>query len=502
MKALILTYDHHAPITELVMRTYEEYWPEHPFEWLIPYQDFSKMRQIASNNRRKIRFIPTAGPIRSTMQSLLEHTGHEEWVWWCMVDKFLKYVDASYLSHICHRLDRIPPAVVGILTCQVDSPSEQPFAHNIKHRIYMPQFLRAKILKKLFLGDEVGFREGEKMLDLEERLGRSGQSIKGSRYITKRNGLLAGETTIAGKLTEDCVRAFILHGMEVPTHIETTSASLPIGSFPLKYVKRLNGLLSDWNDRADKAVKLTGSGAIIKEKTKATASISAVVCCKGWFSATHESIAYLGTIFNRQIRPHVDEIILVDYDCPQGVSKWFLTDGNPLIKLVRVPKTDVWHMNHARNCGAKFATKERLLFLDLGYRLTMVTTGQIRSLPDHCFLMTDDSLRKKQHIAMAMHHRDFRTVGGFEEGVTGRGYHDDSMIESLIALGSKRLAWEEYKKHEVRNTVSFWPPSSEATVEENRAICEILRQRHPYKNNIGRNWGLGGHLEEYDFQKA
>ena len=78
MKAIVLTYDRNAVLTEHMISRYEALWPQHPFEFRIPYQTTLKR----PDSRRE--YIKTVTDIKATVLQLIADLDVEEWVYWCI----------------------------------------------------------------------------------------------------------------------------------------------------------------------------------------------------------------------------------------------------------------------------------------------------------------------------------------------------------------------------------------------------------------------------------
>ena len=87
MKAIVLTHDKNIDIADHMILKYHQVWPDHPFEFYIPYQseDVLKRPLASAHNKKHIR---TNKPIIDTVLGLLEGINPNEWVYWCPDDKF------------------------------------------------------------------------------------------------------------------------------------------------------------------------------------------------------------------------------------------------------------------------------------------------------------------------------------------------------------------------------------------------------------------------------
>src|SRR5437764_10740930 len=82
MKAIVLTCDRYRAVTEHMMLQYEKLWPDHPFNFRIPFQE------LGGTNTKRIEYVKTPPEIRATVLELLRNLPDEEWIYWCVDDKY------------------------------------------------------------------------------------------------------------------------------------------------------------------------------------------------------------------------------------------------------------------------------------------------------------------------------------------------------------------------------------------------------------------------------
>ena len=101
MRALVLTHDRCRLVAEHVLRTYAEHWPRNTLLFRIPYQSDTRM----NTHGQRIEWVRadkggmTRG-IKAIVTELLDGLPDEEWIYWCIDDKFVIAMepdDASYL---------------------------------------------------------------------------------------------------------------------------------------------------------------------------------------------------------------------------------------------------------------------------------------------------------------------------------------------------------------------------------------------------------------------
>ena len=90
-------------------------------------------------------------------------------------------------------------------------------------------------------------------------------------------------------------------------------------------------------------------------------SVSIITTCKGRLHHLRE------TIHSMLAQDYAGEweIVVVDYDCPDGTFAWVKSLDHPRVHCVKVRDTlHPWSMAHARNVGAQFANGQVLAFID------------------------------------------------------------------------------------------------------------------------------------------
>ncbi|CAB4641698.1 unannotated protein [freshwater metagenome] len=94
IKALVLSHDPNRAFAENMTKAYDELWPEHPFQFYIPFQT---NRTPWSDG---LSFVPSAAGIKQSVGSLLELVGDEEMVYWAIDDKIPIKANQSRLRRL------------------------------------------------------------------------------------------------------------------------------------------------------------------------------------------------------------------------------------------------------------------------------------------------------------------------------------------------------------------------------------------------------------------
>lgn len=166
MKALVLTFDRNAVLTEHMIHRYNQCWPGHPLTFHIPYQSESRKAENWGGGQRV--WVQSPADIPGTMAALLNAAADDEWIYWAIDDKYPERLEWRRLAKILTFLES--PAskdIDGILPCRARRllqpdylsgqaafapASERLLLRNSWDQIWIHQFLRPAVLRQLFDG--------------------------------------------------------------------------------------------------------------------------------------------------------------------------------------------------------------------------------------------------------------------------------------------------------------------------------------------------------------
>ncbi len=235
LPAVVLSCDRYHPLAAHTILQYQRLWPSHPFTFHVPYQARPLEGQDIVPRR-------TAEPIRATVLELLAPFGDEDWIYWCVDDKYPIHlspepamaVAAALLAGECAQAD-------GLLLCRcrrllrperlfgggLDGPGG---IHLLRRRdysqIWIHQFLRAKVLRRLF----EGFPESiHRARDLDALKDQASLPADHRLYVAEVNLAVFGESTTGGRLTRNCAESFRALGLPPPDGFEVTDRSVVMG---------------------------------------------------------------------------------------------------------------------------------------------------------------------------------------------------------------------------------------------------------------------------------
>lgn len=148
-------------------------------------------------------------------------------------------------------------------------------------------------------------------------------------------------------------------------------------------------------------------------------------------------LAHLQQTLPRMAAQAGAEVIVVDYDCPEGSGDWVAAQW-PAVRVQRVSAAPLFRLAHARNTGAAAARGRWLCFVDADVLLDDAFVA--RTLP----LLYDEAffgLENPQPTAfgtVVCRRDDFMAIGGYDEVIEGYGTEDRDLYLRLQALGRRR----------------------------------------------------------------
>lgn len=269
--AIVMTCQRYMPIAEHMIDCYRERWPSHPFLFRLP--DGTASRELARRHTGQVELVPTdegeaRGKFRASVLGLLDGIHDDTWVYWCIDDKYVEWIDVRVAQSVVEMVSSIDdPAWSGVCFARARHLERRASGNDaaVKWRtltltrrfdyrqIWLHQFLRAKVLRTLFSGFPQVISAAKQM----DALHRAAQLPDGHRlYVLDRNAVVFGESTIAGRLTANCA-ARMRARRGVPRGFEVDSAWVTIGQRPT----RAGRLADSVRRRLSRLGALVASGA-------------------------------------------------------------------------------------------------------------------------------------------------------------------------------------------------------------------------------------------------
>lgn len=242
MKAIVLSCDKYHFAADHMVRCYNSVWPEHPFVFRVPCQNLpSKYFQGLTS---QVEFIHSAQDIKSTALTLVEDLPDDEWVYWCIDDKYPISINIPAATAVYrHLTETSDPSIRGMMFCRcrklleisnLRSDSEfivEPELVMIErknfYQFWIHQFVRVSVLRELFsefpdrhfqakeMDTFTGQNEGLRVKPFKHGL---------KMFVTLRNFAQFGESTVQGKLTRNCLLSMRRKNLLPPSTLELCEA--------------------------------------------------------------------------------------------------------------------------------------------------------------------------------------------------------------------------------------------------------------------------------------
>lgn len=155
-------------------------------------------------------------------------------------------------------------------------------------------------------------------------------------------------------------------------------------------------------------------------------TLSFIVTCKGRLAHLRQSLRGL------MAQPQT-EVIVVDYDCPDGAAEWVEKEW-PAARVVRVANAPVFNLARSRNAGAREALAQWLCFSDADNVLGADYARRVSALLEPGAFYWNDNA--PGHIVCAR--ADFLAIEGYDEVLEGWGQEDMDFQLRLALLGRTR----------------------------------------------------------------
>ncbi|RTL56985.1 MAG: glycosyltransferase [Rhodocyclaceae bacterium] len=161
--------------------------------------------------------------------------------------------------------------------------------------------------------------------------------------------------------------------------------------------------------------------------------ISFITTCKGRLAHLKETLPLLAA----QGGEH--EVIVVDYDCPQGAAAW-VAENFPTVRVVRESNAPEFKAGRARNLGAAVARQPWLMFVDADVRLPPAFGNYIQPALAPGRYLRAAPTQADTYGTCLVAKQDFERQGGYDEVLRGWSSEDDDLYSRLERYGGCTLA--------------------------------------------------------------
>lgn len=249
MRAIVLTYDKYVKITDHMIQNYMTIWPDNPFIFRVPYQTYPSF--LKDKYQDKVELIETDRKIKATLLRLIEDLDDDEWIYWCIDDRYPINIKIDDVSYISNWILNTPPSVLsGVMfsnfpkmmhvknimsekNCIYDDRRKKYYRRKNYAMIWMHQFLRVSVIRILFNEFPDDFNQAKQMDYFKAALSLPAEH---KLYMYSKHIAEYGESTHRGKMTLNCAKSFKKLGMEVPPGFEITNKEI--------FIQKSNGQLT------------------------------------------------------------------------------------------------------------------------------------------------------------------------------------------------------------------------------------------------------------------
>ena len=164
----------------------------------------------------------------------------------------------------------------------------------------------------------------------------------------------------------------------------------------------------------------------------ASPKYSIITTCKG-------RLHNLARTLHEFLKQGQTEVIVVDYDCPDGTSE-YVARNYPLARLVSVTDQPKFNTSHARNLGAAQARGEFLVFLDADVVIADNFVAEIdRQISGQSFALFSPQVGNSLRGCCVVSRQFFAAIGGYDELLSGYEGEDLELYVRLRLLGAQQV---------------------------------------------------------------
>jgi len=156
-------------------------------------------------------------------------------------------------------------------------------------------------------------------------------------------------------------------------------------------------------------------------------TLSCITTCKSRLDQLRQTLPRMMAVADA-------EVVVVDYDCPQGTADW-VRANHPAARVVKVEGHTGFHLARARNLGAAAATSPWLVFLDCDTLVDPALRESLAPLLAPGAFFIPKPRTPTLWGALIVARADFDKVEGYDEVFEGWGSEDEDMLERLAEAG-------------------------------------------------------------------
>lgn len=252
MKALVLTFDKYQPFAAHMIMCYEQIWPNNPFTFRVPYQSEDVKEYYGNKFGPKVEMIKSPSGIVDTMFALSDDLDENEWVYWCMDDRYPISLNVKEVEK-CRRMIETDKEqnLSGVMFCnhprlwlpentywkeyKIKTREGQTYYRRKNYMmIWNHQFLRVKVVREFFSLFPRVMKQAKEMDYIKDK---SELPDNQRLYVLDHNIGVYGESTNRGVMLKNCVESFNKKGLIIPESFSISEESIIKGTNTKLYNK-------------------------------------------------------------------------------------------------------------------------------------------------------------------------------------------------------------------------------------------------------------------------
>ena len=235
MKAIVLTFDKYKVFADHMIQSYMNLWPNNQFIFRIPYQDETVKTYFENKYNNKVEMIHSEPGIVDTVYTLLNDLDENEWVFWCMDDRYpislnvdqlnilYEYITSSDTNDLSAMLFTSEPYCwsannIYLSKYKIVSSSGQIYLRRKWYRmIWNHQYMKVGFIRYWFSHFP---RKMKQAKIVDDNLLKMKLPDEYKLYMTKKNLGVYGESTSRGKITKNTIESFNKNNICLPENFE------------------------------------------------------------------------------------------------------------------------------------------------------------------------------------------------------------------------------------------------------------------------------------------
>lgn len=237
MKAILLGYDQHVGFMELTYKAYQALWPECPLSFRIPINRQDNPDFEVFRGKGNVELVESRAPFKATTRALLEGLNAEDWVYWCISDRYPTRLDSVQLNRVYSWIEAGHGEAYNALRLVVDREQVSDEIVDVTGLYFSPkmgihygfwhhQFCKVKVLVANLLHPNL--QEDYRVHQLNQRFQTIADRPDGSisvfenTLVSRKSLLTLAEPCLQGQLTANGLADLKRYACRIPD-LPTTS---------------------------------------------------------------------------------------------------------------------------------------------------------------------------------------------------------------------------------------------------------------------------------------